>query len=170
MDFHQLRYFLAVAECGNVSRAAARCHVTQPSLSQQLKKIESHLGVKLFDRLGRGVALTDAGKALLPRARKILSDVREAEGSIRAGEEHWHSALAIGAIPTMAPYLLPGALRVLRRERPDCELTIREDFTEALVEAIADNQIDCALMSTPIRHNLLEMEVLAEEELLVALP
>jgi LysR family hydrogen peroxide-inducible transcriptional activator len=73
MELHQLRYFVAAAECGNLGRAADRCHVAQPSPSQQLKKLESFLGVTLFDRVGRGILITDAGRALLPRARQILA-------------------------------------------------------------------------------------------------
>ena len=169
MDVQQLQYFVATAECLNVSRAALRCHVAQPSLSQQIKRLEGYLGVRLFDRLGRGVALTDAGRALLPRARRILAEVREAEANLKREAACGDGTIAIGAIPTMAPYLLPPALGRLRAERPECEVAIREDFTEALVEALADNEIDCALLSTPLRHDLLEVEVLGEEELIVAL-
>jgi LysR family hydrogen peroxide-inducible transcriptional activator len=170
MELQQLRYFVATAECGNVSRAAGRCHVAQPSLSQQIKKLENYLGTLLFDRLGRGVALTDAGRALLPRARRILSEVRDTEANVRREAEAGHGTLVIGAIPTLAPYLLPPALRQLRSADKDCEALVREGLTEALVEALADNEIDCALVSTPLQHELLEVEVLAEEELLIVVP
>ena len=83
MELHQLRYFVATAESGSVSRAAERCFVAQPSLSQQLKKLEQSLGTTLFDRLGRGLVLTDAGRALLPRARRILAEVRTTEANLQ---------------------------------------------------------------------------------------
>jgi LysR family hydrogen peroxide-inducible transcriptional activator len=170
MELHQLRYFVATAECGNVSRAAERCFIAQPSLSQQLKKLEQHLGTMLFDRLGRGVALTDAGRALLPRARRILAEVRETEANLRREAEDGPGTLVVGAIPTIAPYLLPPALRALRRAYPDCPVSVREDLSEGLVEALENNEIDCALLSTPLDDDLLDVEVIGEEELLVALP
>src|SRR5580692_2741122 len=115
MELHQLRYFVATAECGNVSRAAERCFVAQPSLSQQLKKLEQSLGTTLFDRLGRGIALTDAGRALLPRARRILAEVRTTEANLQQEAVDGPGTLVVGAIPTVAPYLVPPALRSIRR-------------------------------------------------------
>src|ERR1700683_1224206 len=132
MELHQLRYFVAAAECGNVSRAAERCHVAQPSLSQQLQKLESLLGVALFDRIGRGIAITDAGRALLPRARQILAHVRDTESNLKRESEGCDGTLIVGAIPTMAPYLLPPALKKLRSSHPDCQISVREDLTENL--------------------------------------
>lgn len=170
MELHQLRYFVAAAECGNISRAAERCHVAQPSLSQQLKKLETGLGVKCFDRVGRGVAITDAGRALLPRARQILAHVRDTEANLKREAAGCQGTLIVGAIPTMAPYLLPPALGKFRSTYPDCQISVREALTEQLAEALANNEIDCALVSTPLEDELLEIEVLAEEELLVAVP
>jgi LysR family hydrogen peroxide-inducible transcriptional activator len=170
MELHQLRYFVAAAECGNISRAAERCHVAQPSLSQQLKKLESLLGVNLFDRVGRGIAITDAGRALLPRARQILAQVRDTEANLRREAAGCGGTLIVGAIPTMAPYLLPPALEKFRSAYPDCQISVREALTEQLAEALVNNEIDCALLSTPLEDELLEIEILAEEELLVAVP
>jgi LysR family hydrogen peroxide-inducible transcriptional activator len=168
MELHQLRYFVAAAECQNVSRAADRCHVAQPSLSQQLKKLESFLGAKLFDRVGRGISITDAGRALLPRARQILAQVSDAQANLQREAAACQGTLVVGAIPTMAPYLLPPALEKFRLSYPDCQISVREDLTEQLAEALANNEIDCALVSTPLDDELLEIEVLADEELLVA--
>ena len=170
MEIHQLRYFIATAECGNASRAAGRCHVAQPSLSQQLKKLETSLGVRLFDRLGRGMALTDAGRALLPRARAILGEIRAAEANIKLEANQARGTLTVGAIPTMAPYLLPPALSTLREAHKECAISVREGLTEDLVEALTDNEIDCALVSTPLQHDLLDVQVLGEERLLIVLP
>jgi LysR family hydrogen peroxide-inducible transcriptional activator len=167
MELHQLRYFVAAAEAGSISRAAERCHVSQPSLSQQLKKLEDELGVLVFDRLGRGIVPTDAGRALLPRARRILAEIRDIEQHLRHEAEEGPGPLIVGAIPTIAPYLLPRAIEQVRNERPDCEISIREGLTEELVEALVDNAIDCALTSTPIDHEQIQLEVLGSEELLV---
>jgi LysR family hydrogen peroxide-inducible transcriptional activator len=170
MELHQLRYFVAAAECQNISRAAERCHVAQPSLSQQLKKLEEDLGVTLFDRLGRGIVITDAGRALLPRARQILAQVRDTESNLKRESTGCGGTLIVGAIPTMAPYLLPPALENLRTAHPGCQVSVREDLTENLIEALLDNQIDCALVSTPLEDEMLDVEVLAVEELLIAVP
>ena len=170
MELHQLRYFVAAAEAGSISRAAERCHVAQPSLSQQVRKLEDLLGVTLFDRLGRGIALTDAGRALLPRARQILAGVREAEANLRREIEDGHGPVAIGAIPTIAPYVLPDALERLRRALPACQVEVTEHLTEYLVEALVDARLDCAVVSTPLDHDLLDVEIVGHEELVVVTP
>lgn len=170
MEIHQLRYFVATAEAGSVSRAAMRCHVAQPSLSQQLRRLEATLGTELFDRQARGVVLTDAGRALLPRARRILAEVHDVETNLERDVDEGRGILTVGAIPTMAPYLMPPALGKLRQELPACEIVLREDFTDALVEALLDNQLDCAITSLPIDHELLRAEELGREDLLVVVP
>ncbi|MCC5824287.1 MAG: LysR family transcriptional regulator [Phycisphaerales bacterium] len=170
MELHQLRYFVAAAEAGSMTLAAKRCRVAQPSLSQQVRRLEETLGVALFDRLGRGVVLTDAGRALLPRARRILAEVHETTENLRIEVHGGAGRLSIGAIPTMAPYLLPPLLASLRAEFPACELLVREDLTGALVEAVVDHELDVAITSTPIDHKLVEVEVVGREELLVVTP
>ena len=170
MEIQQLRYMVAVADAGTASRAAARCAVAQPSLSQQVMKLERTLGQRLFDRVGRGMVLTEAGRSFLPRARRILAEVREAEAwSGRDASDH-ATSLAVGAIPTIAPYLLPGALARARSSLPACDFTIREDLTGELVEALIDHEIDCALMSTPPDNDRLQTATIGEEELLAVVP
>lgn len=170
MEIHQLRYFVATAETGSVSRAAARCRVTQPSLSLGLRRLEEGLGVALFDRTRRGMALTDAGRALLPRARRILAEVHAARTGLSADVEAGAGSLAVGAIPTIAPYAVPGALAALRAAMPACRITVREGYTEQLVDALVGGELDCAVLSTPLDHDGVEVEILAEEELLVVVP
>ncbi len=109
-----------------------------------MQKLEATLGVRLFDRLGRGVALTDAGRALLPRVRRILADVRDIEANLLRESAECFGVLVVGAIPTMAPYLLPPALEKLRATHLRCQVSVREDFTEHLAEALANFEIDCA--------------------------
>lgn len=167
MELHWLRYFVAAAETGSVSRGAERAHVAQPSMSAQIRKLEHHLGTKLFDRVGRGVVLTEAGRALYPRARRILADVREAAEQVQEDVGAGRGLLRLGAIPTIAPYVLPPALVALRTAYPACEVTIREDLTERLAEALADHELDCALVSVPVEHHLVDVQTIAEEEMLV---
>ncbi len=167
MEIHQLKYFVAVAEEGSFGGAARRCHVAQPSLSQQVKKLENELGYRLFDRLWRSIALTEAGQALLPRARRILTEVHEAATCLSEEISSGHGSLAVGAIPTMAPFLLPQAVACFTRNWPDCHLTVREDLTANLVKALTNAELDIAIMSTPVDHEAIEIEVLDEERLLL---
>src|SRR5688572_15072965 len=121
MELHQLRYFVAVAELGNFTRAAERCAVAQPSLSQQIIKLEQELGQPLFDRTSRRAALTDAGRALYEGATTVLAALDEAEARVRglggdAGPVH------VGALPTVAPYLFPALLRRHAERFPQAEV------------------------------------------------
>jgi LysR family hydrogen peroxide-inducible transcriptional activator len=174
MELHQLRYFVTVAQTGNFSRAAERCSVSQPSLSQQIQKLERQLGQPLFNRLGRRAVLTDAGRMLLDRAMSVLATVDDAERRLlgAAGETATHAGrLAIGAIPTVAPYLLPRALRAFIKRCPRVELLIREDVTRELVLAVVEGELDMAIIAAataPDEH--LDCEPLSCEPLLLALP
>src|SRR5438445_1154762 len=124
MELHQLRYFVAVAQTGNFSRAAERCHVSQPSLSQQVLKLERRLGQPLLNRLGRRAVLTDAGRLLLERATAILTAVEDAERRLADGGLQG-ARLAVGAIPTIAPYLLPPALDRFAQRCPNVDLAVQ---------------------------------------------
>jgi LysR family hydrogen peroxide-inducible transcriptional activator len=170
MELHQLRYFLAVAQAGSFSRAAERCHVSQPSLSQQVTKLERRLRQRLFDRLGRRVVLTNAGRLLLDRATLIVSAVEDAERRMRDAESLEGGRLVIGAIPTIAPYLLPPALERFLRLHPNVELTVHEDVTSHLVTAAAAGDIDLALVALPVDDERLQSQHLLTEPLLLALP
>ncbi len=170
MEIHQLRYFVAIAEVGSFGGAARRCHVAQPSLSQQIKKLENELGYRLFDRLGRSIALTEAGQALLPRARRILAEVLDAKTRLSDEIDSGSGSLAVGAIPTMAPFLLPCAVENFSRKWPTARLTVLEDLTANLVEALVKAEIDLAIMSTPVDNEAIELEVLTDERLVLAAP
>src|SRR5262245_61822399 len=136
MELHQLRYFVAVAQTGNFTRAAEKCHVSQPSLSQQIQKLEHSLKQPLFHRLGRKAVLTDAGRLLLDRASAILAGVEDAERRLRAGDAAHGGRLVVGAIPTIAPYILPPTLEGFSTRYPRAELIVREDVTAALLPAL----------------------------------
>jgi LysR family hydrogen peroxide-inducible transcriptional activator len=170
MELHQLRYFVAVAQAGNFTRAAERCHVSQPSLSQQILKLERRLGQPLFNRLGRRAMLTDAGRLLLDRALAILANVDDAERRLRAGDPLHGGRLAIGAIPTIAPYVLPPTLEAFVKRCPHAELIVREDVTSQLVPAVVEGELDLALVALPIADEHLEAEPFLTESLLLAAP
>src|SRR5256886_8152865 len=107
MEIHQLRYFVAVAEEGSFSRAAGKVRVAQPSLSQQIRKLEAEVGQPLFDRLPRSVVLTEAGRCLIDYARQILASIGDARRCVDELKGEVAGRVAVGAIPTIAPYVLP---------------------------------------------------------------
>src|ERR1700751_41507 len=122
MEIHQLRYFVAVADESSFSRAAAREHVAQPSLSQQIQKLEAEVGERLFDRLPRSVVLTDAGRSLLTFARKILVEIADARHCVDELNREVVGKLVVGAIPTIAPYVLPELIGKFRERYPKVHL------------------------------------------------
>ena len=169
MELHQLRYVCAVADTGNFSRAAERCRVAQPSLSQQILKLEGDLGVKLFDRLGRSVRVTEAGRAFIPRARAILEQMDEARSSATANDADLHGSVAVGVIPTVAPYLMPGYTAAFAKKYPDAKLRIVEDTTSVLVEGLRHLSIDVAILALPLRYKDLDLFPIRTEPLFAVL-
>lgn len=169
MEIQQLRYFVAVAELENFTRAAEQCHVTQPSLSQQIAKLERELGTRLLDRLGRTVVLTEAGSELLPRARRVLSEVDAAEKWFKKPEGPESVSLRLGALPTIAPFQLPSIIQHFREEMPRVTLTIVEDYTDHLLERLLKGTLDVAILALPIDDARLQVEPLFREALLVAM-
>ncbi len=170
MEFHQLRYVCAIAETGSFSRAAERCQVAQPSLSQQVLKLEEDLGAKLFDRLGRSIRLTEAGLAFLPHARSIMSQMETARSSVADKYADVRGGVAVGVIPTIAPYLMPHYTTVFTRKYPEAKLRIVEETTPILIESLRDLSIDLAILALPLRHKDLELFPLRTEPLFAVLP
>lgn len=170
MEIHQLRYFVAVAEEGSFSRAAAREHVAQPSLSQQIQKLEAEMDHRLFDRLSRSVVLTEAGKCLLEYARKILVEIAESRRCLDDLKSDVAGRLAVGAIPTMAPYVLPKLIGDFQTRYPKVDLEILEDTTERLASKLEEGTLDIAIMSTCQQSPALEPHPLGKEALFVLLP
>lgn len=170
MEFHQLRYVCAIAETGSFSRAAERCKIAQPSLSQQILKLEKDLGAKLFDRLGRSIRITEAGRAFLPYARSILEHMESARSSVADKKADVRGSVAVGAIPTIAPYLMPGYATAFAKKYPDAKLRIVEETTPNLVEGLRDMSLDLAILALPLRHKDLELFPIRTEPLFAALP
>ncbi len=170
MEMHQLRYVVAVARAGNFSRAAEQCHVSQPSLSQQIIKLEEELGERLFDRMKREAKLTPHGEAFLPRALKILEEVDLAKREAVDAQELLRGRLVVGVLPTIAPYLLPGLLVAFAKKFPGVEIVVHEDTTAHLLKLAQACEIDFALASRPIQNERMEIKDLFTEELRLALP
>lgn len=170
MELHQLRYFRAVARTGNFTRAAESEHVAQPSLSQQILKLEDELGAKLFDRFPRTAQLTRFGRVFLPKAEAILRQVGEARTEIQemAGTEK--GKVTIGAIPTIAPYFLPPVLTSFARRHPSIAVSVVEEITPLLLEQLRDGRIDLALLALPVPGDELICEELVREPLFAVVP
>lgn len=170
MEIQQLRYVCAIAETGSFSRAAERCQVAQPSLSQQVHKLEVDLGAKLFDRLGRSIRLTEAGRAFMPYARSILDQVDAARSTVADKDADVRGSIAVGVIPTIAPYLMPRYTAAFAKKYPDAKLRILEDTTPVLIESLRDLSIDVAILALPLRHKDLELFPIRTEPLFAVVP
>jgi LysR family hydrogen peroxide-inducible transcriptional activator len=170
MQIHQLRYFCAVARTGSFTRAAQHEHLAQPSLSQQIRKLEDELGTKLFDRLGRTVRLTQLGEAFLPRAEAILRQVSSAKLEIQEMSGVEQGKLVIGAIPTIAPYFLPSCLASFGRKFPRVQVSVIEEVTDELLKRIHDGTIDLALLALPVPATHCLCHELFREPLYVVVP
>jgi LysR family hydrogen peroxide-inducible transcriptional activator len=133
-------------------------------------KLEEELGAKLFDRLGRGIRLTESGRAFLPHARAILDQVDVARASVTSTNADVRGSVTLGAIPTVAPYLIPRYTAAFTRRFPHARLRIVEETTPVLVEGLRDLSIDFALLVLPLPHKDLELQPIRTEPLLAALP
>ncbi|HEY4010108.1 MAG TPA: LysR substrate-binding domain-containing protein, partial [Acidobacteriaceae bacterium] len=170
MEVHQLRYACAIADTGSFSRAAERCQIAQPSLSQQVRKLEEDLGAKLFDRLGRSIRITEAGRAFLPHARSILAQMEVARSSVTDKNGDVRGSVNVGVIPTIAPYLMPRYTAAFAKKYPDAKLRIVEETTPILVDRLRDLSVDLAILALPLRHKELELLPIQTEPLFAALP
>ena len=170
MEFHQLRYFVAVAEEGSFSRAAAKVRVAQPSLSQQIRKLEAEVGQPLFDRLPRSVVLTEAGRCLIDYARQILASIGDARRCVDEFKDEVAGRLAVGAIPTIAPYVLPELIGKFQKHYPEVTLEIVEDVTDGITRRVEAGELDVALASTCQQAPTLRRESLGSEPLLALVP
>lgn len=170
METTLFRAFLETADAGSLSRAARQLEISQPSLTVQIQRLEAHLGTPLFDRHGRGVTLTEAGKALYPRARRILDDVRDTEETIRRERADGAGTLSVGAIPTVAPYVLPAAVQRLRARHAAMRVELREDYSAVLAKLLLDGSLDVVIAALPYAFDHLDTEVLGTDALVVAVP
>ena len=163
MEIHQLRYFSRVADLGSFTRAAEACFVAQPSLSQQIIKLETELGAPLFERLARRVILTEAGTRLRPIAEQILKLVDEVKGRVEGDDGA--GRVVVGSPPTVVPYFLTGVLGAFAELYPKAQVDLVEDVTSAIVRKVHDCEVDLAVLPLPIEGADFEVEPLFEEEL-----
>ncbi|SFB15646.1 LysR family transcriptional regulator, hydrogen peroxide-inducible genes activator [Poseidonocella pacifica] len=167
VTLRQLEYFIALARHGNFGRAAAEVHVSQPALSVQIRDLERHLGGPLVERKARSAVLTSFGRQALAYAERIISEVAQLEEAAR-----WRGGLAghlrLGIIPTVAPYILPGALEALRTRDISLDVQVTEAKTERLIRDLHSGALDAIVIAVPFGHAGLVEETLFEDRFLLA--
>lgn len=171
MKLRQLRYLVALVEERSFTRAAAREHIAQPALSQQIRRLEDEIGLALVERTTRRVSMTDAGELLVARARRVLSELEAAQAELEALTGVHTGLVRIGAMHTMGPVDLSLALAIFHHRHPGVELTVREQSSEELAEMLRFDELDLAFLSVTerVESHGLGLHQLVSEELVVIL-
>lgn len=170
LTLKDLNYVVALADHGHFGRAAIACNISQPTLSTQIKKLEQELGLTLFERTTQSVSVTDIGRDIVGRARRILAEV-EAIGSVGHDQANPLSGMfRLGVIPTLGPYLLPWLVPALKGSYPELRLTVREDLTVPLLERLHFNRLDAVLVALPIDEDGLDTVPMFDEPFRFAEP
>ena len=168
VTLRQLRYLEALAETPHFGQAAEACAVTQPALSMQIKELEYELQVSLIERRRSGIELTEQGEEIVRRGRSILASVRDLLDYAKHRESVLTGSLKLGAIPSIAPYLLPAALPELQRRFPDLSLQLRESITETLIRELVSGYLDLILVALPIEDPEVETLHLFDDKFVLA--
>ncbi|HET9870011.1 MAG TPA: LysR family transcriptional regulator [bacterium] len=170
METHQLRYFLAVSQTGRFTAAAQACHVSQPSLSIQVAKLEGELGGALFERGRKGARLTARGEAFLPRARAILDQMEAAQEDAAALSGLRLGKVALGCMPTTGAHLLPPILTAFKKAHPTIQVQLKEESSPDLAQGLEQGEIELAILDEAGLRPSLGHQAVLTEELLLALP
>lgn len=168
MNIRDLQYFVAVAELGHFGQAAARCCVSQPTLSGQIKKLEAELGVTLLERTRRRVMLTDTGDQIAQSARRILREVDTIHDMAESRHDPLAGKFRLGAFPTLATYIFPQLVMKVKACLPGLRLILIEEKTAILIDKLKRGEIDAALLALPVDDNFLVSQPLFEDEFLLA--
>ena len=170
MELHQLRYFCAVVETGSFTKAAEQEGVAQPSLSQQIRRLEQSMGADLFVRQSRTIRLTHAGTILYPHAQAILRQSNRASAQVRQLETDIRGPLRIGVIPTVLPYLIAPHLPEFSRQYPEIDVMLTEGVTNQLVEKLQACDLDVIVASLPLKHPDIVCSELMHDPLVLVTP
>lgn len=164
MTLTELKYILAVAQERHFGRAAEQCHVSQPSLSVAVKKLEEELSVKIFERRSSDITPTPIGSVILEQAQRVLENAERLRECAAQGRDPLAGPLRLGVIYTIAPFLLPQLLGRMHESAPTMPLILSENFTSTLLDQLKTGRIDCAIMALPIQQPGLMMQPLYDEE------
>lgn len=170
MNLRALQYFVKLAELKHFSQAAEACFVSQPTLSTQIRKLEEELGVSLVERAPRKIMLTPIGEDLAHRARHILRDIKQLEDAARRSKDPQSGTIKLGIFPTLAPYLLPHVIPVIRCKYPKLKLELAEEKTDIILEMLDQGRLDAGLLALPVEEHGMNIEVLFEEPFVTAMP
>lgn len=170
MTLTELKYVVALAQERHFGRAAAKCFVTQPTLSLALAKLEDELGLKLFERNKNEVLVTPRGQAVVDQARRVLDEVGKIQHLARGSQDQLAGALRIGVIPTIGPYLLPDLVPILKKRAPAMPLVIEENLTGNLAPMLREGELDVVIIAMPFAMPGVKTEALYEEPFSVVVP
>jgi len=170
MNLRALQYLVALADVRHFSRAAERCHVSQPTLSTQIRKLEEELDVQLVERHPRQVMLTPVGEEIVARARRLLDETDAIRAIARRSRDPHSGTVRIGIFPTLAPYLLPHVIPELRRKFPRLTLRLYEEKTEDVIDMLGQGRLDAGLLALPVGEEWLHCHELFEEPFVLAVP
>ena len=170
MNFRALQYFVKLAELKHFSKSAEACFVSQPTLSTQIRKLEEELGITLVERAPRKVMLTPVGEDIAHRARHILRDIDHLKDAARRSKDPETGTIKLGIFPTLAPYLLPHIIPVIRQRYPELRLQLAEEKTEDILHMLEQGRLDAGLLALPVEEQGMEIETLFEEPFVMAMP
>lgn len=170
MNIRDIQYFLAVAELGHFGQAAQQCHVSQPTLSGQIKKLEEEWGVQLFERTNRRVMLTECGTLMVAPARRLMQEVQHMHEIAQHSRDPLSGNVRLAAFHTLAPYLFAALVPALRDTLPNIRLILSEAKTDALLAQLHQGEIDAALLALPVVDDFLMSQPLFDDPFMVAVP
>jgi LysR family hydrogen peroxide-inducible transcriptional activator len=170
MNLRDLQYLVAVADEQHYGKAAEQCHVSQPTLSMQLKKVEEYLGVQLFERTNKQVMITPVGEKIAERARQVLRDTQEIRDIAKTAQNPYAGDFRLGAFPTLAPYFLPQVVPLIAKKLPKLKLLLVEEKTEQLLDKLKAGHLDAALIALPVEGEGFDSASLFDDPFLLAVP
>lgn len=168
MNLRDLEYIVAVADCLNFSEAAQQCHVSQPTLSAQIKKLEEEIGSAIFERSNKRVMATDAGEAIIARARRVIAEVDGIRETARLACDPLSGKFRLGAFPTLASYVFPRMVEEIMATMPNLRLILVEEKTDLLLEQLRQGSIDCAFLALPVFDDFLVSRKVFDDPFLLA--
>lgn len=170
MNLRDLEYVVAVAELRNFSQAAEQCHVSQPTLSGQIKKMEEWLGVQIFERTNKRVMLTEVGQQIIDSARRIIKEAEAIKEAADSARDPFSGKLRIGAFPTLSTYIFPELVPKIKAEMPNIKLILVEEKTATLLEMLKNGALDVALLALPVEDDYFRYVPLFEDAFCLAVP
>ncbi len=170
MNFREMSYVVAVADLRNFSLAAKQCHVSQPTLSVQIRKLEESLEVKIFERDNKHVMVTEEGRAVIESARRILQEVETIKEIAERSRNPFAGKFRLGAFPTLSTYIFPNIVPQIKELMPDLRLILIEEKTSALIDRLHKGEIDAALLAMPVHEDFFEIKELFDDRFFLAVP